>query len=94
MLDCNCRYLTWFDVFLTNIDITHPGARQLLEDGAIAVARSFIAGCRSPVDKTMEETFMKFSKSIGMLIQNVQHLLNFVAFSFQTPQTKCVIYLF
>ena len=34
------RYLTWFNVFLTNIDDTHPGARQLLEKGAISVVRS------------------------------------------------------
>ena len=59
------RYLTFFAVFLANIEQTHPGARTLLEKGALSVARSFIPGNRCPVDKTIEETFMKHSKSHG-----------------------------
>ena len=59
------RYLTWFEVFLTNIDLSHPGAKELLKKGGIAVARSFIPGALSAVDKTTEETFMKFAKSAG-----------------------------
>lgn len=65
------RYLAWLDAFLTNIDISHPGAKELLENGGIAVARSFIPGSRCAVDKTMEETFMKFSKSSGKLIEKL-----------------------
>ena len=60
------RYLTWLDIFLTNIDQTHLGARELLESGGIAVARSLLPGTLSAVDKTMEETFMQFSKSEGI----------------------------
>jgi hypothetical protein len=59
------RYLTWFDLFLTNIEFSHPGATELLENGAISVARSHIPGNLCAVDKTMEETFMKFAKSRG-----------------------------
>lgn len=59
------RYLTWLDVHLTNIEKTHPGAKDLLSKGAIAVARSTIPGALSAVDKTMEETFMRFAKSSG-----------------------------
>ena len=59
------RYLVWLDVFLTNIDLSHPGAKELLKKGGIAVARSLIPGALSAVDKTMEETFMKFAKSTG-----------------------------
>ena len=55
----------WLEVFLTNIDKSHPGAKELLMKGGIAVARSMIPGALSAVDKTMEETFMKFSKSAG-----------------------------
>lgn len=44
---------------------THPGAKDLLTKGAIAVARSMIPGALSAVDKTMEETFMRFAKSSG-----------------------------
>lgn len=59
------RYLTWFDVFLTNIETSHPGAKDLLKKGAFSVARSLIPGNLCAVDKTMEETFMKFAKSRG-----------------------------
>ena len=59
------RYLTMFSVFIANIDQTHPGALELLKLGAFSVARSMVPGCRTDVDKTMEETFMKHSKSHG-----------------------------
>ena len=58
----------WLGIFLTNIDHTHPGAKELLESGGISVARSLIPGALSAVDKTMEETFMKFAKSEGIEI--------------------------
>jgi hypothetical protein len=59
------RYLTFFSVFLANVEETHPGATQLLEGGAFSVARSLIPGNRCDVDKTIEETFMKHAKSHG-----------------------------
>ena len=55
----------WFEAFLTHIDNSHPGAKELLEKGGIAVARSLIPEALSAVYKTMEETFMKFAKSPG-----------------------------
>ena len=55
----------WFDLFLTNIDKSYPGAKELLKKKGIAVARSLIPGALSAVDKTMEQTIMKFSKSAG-----------------------------
>lgn len=57
------RYLTWLEVHLTNLEKTHTGAKDLLTKGAIAVARSMILGALSAVDKTREETFMRFAKS-------------------------------
>lgn len=57
------RYLTFFSVYLANIEETHPGATELLQLGAIGVARSYIPGNQCPVDKTIEETFMKHAKS-------------------------------
>ena len=59
------RYLSFFSVFLANVDETHPGASELLTGGAISVARSFVPGNRCAVDKTIEETFMKHAKSHG-----------------------------
>ena len=57
------RYLSYFSVFVANLDESHPGATELLQRGTISVARSFIPGNRCAVDKTMEETFMKHAKS-------------------------------
>ncbi len=59
------RYLTMFSMMMANINHTHPGALDLLKHGAISVARSMVPGCRTDVDKTMEETFMKHSKAHG-----------------------------
>ena len=59
------RYLTYFSVFLANIDHSHPGALDLIKRGVFSVARSFVPDSRSATDKTIEETFMKHSKSRG-----------------------------
>ena len=60
------RHITFFSVFLANIEVSHPGATKLLKLGALSVARSFCPGNRASVDKTMEETFMRHSKSNRM----------------------------
>ena len=59
------RYLSFQSVFLQSIDQTHPGAKGLLEKGALSVARSLPPGCCNPVDLTIEQTFMKHAKSRG-----------------------------
>ena len=57
------RYLSYFSLFLVNIEETYPGATELFKLGAISVARSFISANRCAVDKTIEETFMRHAKS-------------------------------
>lgn len=37
----------------------------MIKQGVFSVARSFVPGSRSATDKTIEETFMKHSKSRG-----------------------------
>ena len=59
------RYMAVFAVFLANIEQTHPGATELIKLGAFSVARFMVPGCCTDVDKTMEGTFMKQSKSYG-----------------------------
>ena len=54
-------YLMWLDIFLTKIDETHPGAKELLQKGGISEAHSLLPGTLSAANKTMEETFMKFA---------------------------------
>ena len=59
------RYMAFFSMFITNIETSHPGATELLRRGAFSMARSFIPGNRCEVEKTIEEPFMKQSKSRG-----------------------------
>ena len=59
------RYLTCHSIFMLNIEKSHPGATDLLRRGTISVARSFVPGSRCAVDKTIEETLRKHSKSRG-----------------------------
>ena len=47
-------------MFLTNLELTHPGATDLIDKGVIGVARSMIPGSLSAVDQTM-----KFAKRSG-----------------------------
>ena len=61
-------YLSYFSVFLANIDTSHPGDKDLIERGAISVARSFIPGSRCDVDKTIEETFMRHANPMAELV--------------------------
>ena len=55
------RYLMWYDTCLIKMEVSHPGASQMLNNGTISVARSLKPSCREEVDQTMEETFMKFA---------------------------------
>ena len=38
------RYLTFFSIYMSNIDEYHPEAEERLKRGAFSVARSFIPG--------------------------------------------------
>ena len=67
------RYLTWFEVFLTNLELTHPGVTDLIDKGVIGAAHSMIHGSLSAVDRTMEETFMKFAEGSGRFQQVLPH---------------------
>ena len=59
------RYITYFSVFLANIEVSHPGSTDLIKRGAMSVARTFIPGNCCAVDKTIEETIMRHAKSHG-----------------------------
>ena len=59
------RYLTFYSVFVANMEFSHPGSMDQMKAGVISVARSMIPGNRCAVDQTMEETFTKHAKSKG-----------------------------
>ena len=58
---------------MTNLEFTHLGATDLIDKGVIGAARSMIPGSLSAVDRTMEETFMKFAKGSGRFQQVLPH---------------------
>ena len=51
---------------LANIKVSHPCATKLLKLGAITFDRPFCPSNRASVNKNMEETFMRHSKSNRM----------------------------
>ena len=50
------RWLSKFQLDLLNIDDTHPGLRDILEDGVLSVRRTPHQFSRCPVDLTLEQT--------------------------------------
>ena len=52
-------------VCLANIDETHHHPENMLNVGTFIVERTMTPGCRSDVDKIMEQTFMTYVMSRG-----------------------------
>ena len=65
------RYLTLFEVYLTIVELTHPAAMDLIDSGILEAVCTLTPGSLCDIDKTMEETFMKFSKGSGTFVSNV-----------------------
>ena len=62
------RYLTWFEAFVTNFELRHPRAMDLIDNGALGCTSLLIPDSLCMVDKTMEQSFFKFTKgSAGLL---------------------------
>ena len=85
------RYLSFYTLFLANVDISHPGAKELLMLGGNSVARSFTPGNRAAVDKSMEETFMRHAKSRTGGTGLTGLLTNYSAYQrwVRTTHTRC-----
>ena len=77
--------------FLANVEVSHPGAKELLMLGAISVARSFTPVNRVAVDKTMEETFMRHAKSRTGGIGLTRLLTNYSAYPMLGKDHTCPI---
>jgi hypothetical protein len=50
------RWMVRYYLNLVNIDMTHPGMRQVLENGALSIRRTNKPFSRTPVDMTLEQT--------------------------------------
>ena len=57
--------MTWFEAFVTNFELTHPGTLEFIDNCPIGCARSVIPDSLCAVDKSMEETLVKFTKRSG-----------------------------
>ena len=49
-------------MYLTNLESTHLGAMNLIDSCVLGAARTLIPGSLCDINRTMEETFMKFAK--------------------------------
>ena len=79
-------YLTWFEAFVTNLELTHPGAMDFTDNGALGCACLLIPDSLCAVDKTMEKSMqrevedsLEFSRSMELINAGVkQHLIEIV----------------
>ncbi|GFR95658.1 hypothetical protein ElyMa_000949900 [Elysia marginata] len=68
------RFLTAYILLLLNLDISHPGGNELLQQKGFSVCRSTIPGSRNAVDLTIDQTINRQAKSKGGIVgfsQNV-----------------------
>ena len=45
------RYLKWFEAFITNLELTHSRAMELIDNGVLGSARSLIPDSLCTVEK-------------------------------------------
>ena len=53
---------------MTNLELTYPGAVDLIDSSVLGAARTLIPGSLCDINRTMEETFMKFAKGSGNFV--------------------------
>ena len=56
---------------MTNLELTYPGAMDLIDSGVLGAASTLIPGSLCDIDRTMEETFMKFAKGSGTSVSPI-----------------------
>ena len=58
------RYISYYVLLLENLEETHPGAKQELQEKGLSVCHNYL-NVRQSIDGAGEQTFMKSSKTIG-----------------------------
>ena len=58
-------------MYLTNLELTHPGAMDLIDSDILGAARRLIPGSLCDIGRTMEKTFMKFTKEAGTFVSPI-----------------------
>ena len=62
------RYLPVYLMTMMNLNVTHPGAENLLRNNGFSVRRSSVLLSRNAVDITIEQTINRHAKSQGGII--------------------------
>ena len=62
------RFLPVYLMTMMNLNVTHPGAENLLRDNGFSVRRSSVPLSRNAVDITIEQTINRHAKSQGDII--------------------------
>ena len=64
-------------MYLTNLELTHLGAMDLIDSSVLGAARILIPGLLCDMDRSMEETLMKFAKESGTFVSSVLVMIYF-----------------
>ena len=56
---------------MTNLELTHAAAMDLIDSDLLGAARTLIPESLCEIDRTMEETFMKFAKGSGTFVSPI-----------------------
>ena len=62
---------------MTNLELTHAGAMNVIDSGVLGAARTLIPGSLCDIERTMEETFIKFAKGSGTFVSNILAMIYF-----------------
>ena len=62
------RYLTAYILLLLNLETSHPGAKECLEENGFSVCCSTMPASRVAVDMAIEQTINRHAKSKGGII--------------------------
>ena len=64
-------------MYLTNLELTHAGAMDVIDSGVRGAARTLIPGSLCDIERTMEETFIKFAKGSGTFVSPILAMIYF-----------------
>lgn len=62
---------------MTNLELTHLGAINLIGSGVLGAVRTLIAGSFCDIDRTMEKTFINFAKGSRTFVSSTLVMIYF-----------------
>ena len=64
-------------MYLTNLELTHLGAMDLIDSGVLGAARTLMPESLCDIDRTIEETSMKFAEGSGTVVSPILVIIYF-----------------